>query len=170
MTAAMPRPAPSRGNPRHQPPKAPMTARDLPFAAALKLAKDFAGIEERLPHELAGHYPHVLAQIEALWPEPPVSAYLDSLLFADRPDRQGFTDEALAEVFFVKQLHEFLYPDAPAHSVDAASHAIAGRMRPGSVQELAQWYPARKAEAKALPEPAAPDARGGAEPARQPAA
>jgi type II secretory ATPase GspE/PulE/Tfp pilus assembly ATPase PilB-like protein len=147
-----------------------MTARDLPFATALKLAKDFAGIEERLPQELAGHYPHVLAQIEALWPEPTVSAYLDGLLFADRPDRQGFTDEALAEVFFLKQLHEFLYPLASGDSSDAAGDAIAGRMRPGSVQELAQWYPARKADPKASPEFTPADALAALEPARHPAA
>ena len=147
-----------------------MTARDLPFAAALKLAKDFAGIEERLPHELAGHYPHVLAQIEALWPEPSVPAYLDGLLFADRPDRQGFTDDALAEVFFIKQLHEFLYPNAAPDSADAAGHTIAGRMRPASVQELAQWYPARKAQTKGSPEAAAADALAALEPVRHPTA
>src|SRR5262245_44695414 len=125
-----------------------MTARDLPFAAAPKLAKDFAGIEERLPHELAGHYPHVLAQIDALWPEASIASHIDGLLFADRPDRQGFTDEALAEIFFIKQLHEFLYPAGEPASDDAAGHTIAGRLQPASVQELAQWYPARKAQAK----------------------
>jgi type II secretory ATPase GspE/PulE/Tfp pilus assembly ATPase PilB-like protein len=142
-----------------------MTARDLPFPAALKLAKDFAGIEERLPHELAGHYPHVLAQIEALWPEPSMPAYLDGLLFADRPDRQGFTDEALAEIFFIKQLHEFLYPHS-GDSPDAASHAIAGQVRPASVQELAQWYPARKAEPKGTAELVPADQRTPIEAAR----
>ena len=134
-----------------------MTARDLPFSEAPKLAKDFAGIEERLPFELAGHYPHVLAQIEALWPEQSVRTYLDSLLFADRPDRQGFTDESLAEIFFINQLHEFVYPQAPGDAQATASNAIVDRMRPGSVQELAQWYPARKAEAATPEQPAAHD-------------
>jgi type II secretory ATPase GspE/PulE/Tfp pilus assembly ATPase PilB-like protein len=138
-----------------------MTARDLPLSAAPKLAKDFAGIEERLPVELAGHYPHVLAQIEALWPEPSVRMYLDSLLFADRPDRRGFTNESLAEIFFLKQLHEFVYPQAPGSVLATASDTIVERMRPGSVQELAQWYPARKAEA------AAPEKLGAEDPVRK---
>ena len=76
-----------------------MTARDLPFGTAPKLATDFKGIEERLPYELAKHFPHVLARIEAPWPGAAVLTHLDSLLFADRPDRQGFTPEALAEIF-----------------------------------------------------------------------
>jgi type II secretory ATPase GspE/PulE/Tfp pilus assembly ATPase PilB-like protein len=120
-----------------------MTARDLPFGAAPKLAKDFAGIEERLPYELAGHYPQVLAQIEALWPESAVLAHLDSLLFADRPDRQGFTEEALAEIFFLKQLHDLLYPQAAVDTFATATDTMTERVRPRSVQELAQWYPAR---------------------------
>ncbi len=122
-----------------------MTAGNALLSIAPKLARDFAGIEERLPRELAGQYPHVLAQIEALWPEPSVPGCLERLLFADRADRQGFTGEALAEIFFIKQLHEFLYLRASAGAPGTASSAAAERGAPGSVQELAQRHPARKA-------------------------
>jgi type II secretory ATPase GspE/PulE/Tfp pilus assembly ATPase PilB-like protein len=120
-----------------------MTARDLPFGGAPKLAKDFAGIEGRLPYELAEHFPHTLARIEDLWPDRAVLDYLDGLLFAERSDRQGFTVEALGEVFFIKQLHEFLYPEAPHETLATATGLIDLPSRPKSVQELSEWYPAR---------------------------
>ena len=98
-----------------------------------------------MPYELAEHYPHVLAEIEALWPQTAVLAHLDSLLFADRPDRQGFTEEALAEVFFLKQLHDLLYPQPAVDVMAMATETMTERVRPRSVQELAQWYPTRGA-------------------------
>jgi type II secretory ATPase GspE/PulE/Tfp pilus assembly ATPase PilB-like protein len=128
-----------------------MTARDLPFGAAPKLAQDFAGIEGRLPYELAEHFLHTLARIEELWPERAVLDYLDGLLFADRPDRQGFTVEALGEVFFIKQLHEFLYPEAEREMQATATGLIDLPSRPKSVQELSAWYPARAVSTSAPP-------------------
>jgi hypothetical protein len=137
-----------------------MTARDPPFDAAPKLAADFSGIEKRLPGELAKHFPHVLGKIEALWPDVSVASYLDSLLFADRPDRQGFTPEALGEIFFIKQLHEFLYLRASPAAEGSLADTVTTRLMPASVQELSEWYPARMAVgAIASAGSAAPDVR-----------
>jgi len=69
-------------------------------------------------------------------------------LFADR---QGFTQEAIAEIFFLKQLHALLYPQAPGDPSAAATDTMTERMRPRSVQELAQWYPARGARPAVAP-------------------
>jgi type II secretory ATPase GspE/PulE/Tfp pilus assembly ATPase PilB-like protein len=106
------------------------------------LAKDFAGIEDRFPTAIAKRFPHILKHIERLWPAPETRQYLDSLLLADRRERRGFNEEALGELFFLKQLHEFLHPDDRRKPWDAIPEtSVSLRAQPTSVAELSRLYP-----------------------------
>jgi len=111
-------------------------------AADSGLAKDLAGIEDRFPAAISRRFPHILKHIERLWPAPETRQYLDSLLLADRRERRGFNEEALGELFFLKQLHEYLYPAdrrKPWEAIPEAS--VSQRPRPQSVLELSRLYP-----------------------------
>jgi hypothetical protein len=65
---------------------------------------------EVYPQALEKRYPRILAQLVELWGRPMLDAYLDSLLVADRVDRQGFPDEIAHELFRLSMLHNALWP------------------------------------------------------------
>lgn len=50
------------------------------------------------PRHLEQNYPHVFANIVRLWGTPEMEPYFNNLLVTDRPNRQGFSDAAGAEI------------------------------------------------------------------------
>lgn len=75
-----------------------------------KLQAAFSGLEEKYPRTLAQKYFRIARKVDENWGTRETLRYLDSLLMSERSERQGFGDEILEEVSFLKQLHEYLYP------------------------------------------------------------
>ena len=51
-------------------------------------------------------FPRIVIDMTLQWGRPEFSQLLDHLLFDERGDRQGFPGEVLAELMFLKVLHE----------------------------------------------------------------
>ncbi|TJZ74803.1 hypothetical protein FAZ21_07475 [Chitiniphilus eburneus] len=66
---------------------------------------DLAG---RYPHLLAERYPRIIGRIVDLWGTPALSAYFEELLIMDRPDRQGFPPEVGAELMSLAFAYDHL--------------------------------------------------------------
>jgi type II secretory ATPase GspE/PulE/Tfp pilus assembly ATPase PilB-like protein len=60
--------------------------------------------------KLSFSYPRIVKIIDATWGSADCFHYLDSLLFSERPDRQGFPTDVLDEIVFIKNIFEFSYP------------------------------------------------------------
>lgn len=94
----------------------------LPFPAAARapartwdtailkkeMLRQLGGDAEAYPSELERHFPHVLARITALWGSPEMDAYFSSLLFSDRPCRQGFPPAVAMEISRLSVTHQAL--------------------------------------------------------------
>ncbi len=102
-----------------------------------RLALDYAGAESRLPLALLRDYPHVMERVNLLWPRADVVAYLDGLMLSTRPQRAGFSPEAMADIVFLKRLHDFRYPPGPEEI--AADPFAPQYPRPKTVAELLAW-------------------------------
>jgi type II secretory ATPase GspE/PulE/Tfp pilus assembly ATPase PilB-like protein len=76
-----------------------------------KLYSAFAAMGDKFPNALQAKYPRIILKVEELWGTQEVMPYLDSLLLSDRRGRNGFPDEALREITYLKQLHEYEYPE-----------------------------------------------------------
>lgn len=61
------------------------------------------------------NYPHVLERIRALWGNPELEGYIDSIMLADRDHRQGFLPEAWLELTRIIDVHRLLFGQ-PAES------------------------------------------------------
>ena len=53
-------------------------------------------------------HPHVLKRIRALWGEPELEIYINSLLLTDQP-REGFSPKAFKELTQIVEIHRLLY-------------------------------------------------------------
>lgn len=54
---------------------------------------------DRYPHKLEAGFPHVIDRLVALWGSAEVRPFVDALMLADRPGRQGFPPEVATEIF-----------------------------------------------------------------------
>ncbi|MGB7987883.1 MAG: hypothetical protein WCF44_00710 [Candidatus Methylophosphatis roskildensis] len=54
---------------------------------------------DRYPHKLEASFPHVIDRMVALWGSAELRPFLDALMLADRPGRQGFPPEVATEIF-----------------------------------------------------------------------
>lgn len=54
---------------------------------------------DRYPHKLEASFPHVIDRMVALWGSADLRPFLDALMLADRPGRQGFPPEVATEIF-----------------------------------------------------------------------
>lgn len=70
------------------------------------------------PRHLEQDYPHVFANIVRLWGMPEMEPYFNSLLVTDRPNRQGFSVAAAAEILsLIETYHKLgLAIQPPKHS------------------------------------------------------
>ena len=79
----------------------------------LVLLKDalLAGLGEHqdaYPSHLERGFPHIFFKLAELWGCDIFDPYIDSLIFSNRPDRQGFPAEVALELFRLKNAHEAL--------------------------------------------------------------
>lgn len=104
-----------------------------------RMAADFEGIAENLPRHLLAEFPHVLERLCPLWSLRECGLYLDGLMFSDRFGRAGFSSPAIADLFFLRQLHDFLYPteDLTRLRVEDRIHRVA---RARNLRELVERY------------------------------
>ena len=62
------------------------------------------------PQHVEQEFPRILAQLTERWGTPSLGPYIDSLVFSDRPTRNGFPDPVAAELFRLSSLHLTLNP------------------------------------------------------------
>ena len=60
------------------------------------------------PARIEQSFPRILDRIVALWGKPGLDAYLDELMIASRPGRQGFPDDVAMELFRLSNCHSAL--------------------------------------------------------------
>lgn len=104
-----------------------------------RMAVDFEGIAENLPRHLLAEFPHILERLGPLWSLRECGLYLDGLMVSDRPGRAGFSSPAIADLFFLRQLHDFLYPpeDLSQLRVEDRIHRVS---RARNLRELVERY------------------------------
>lgn len=76
------------------------------------------GVEAK---QLATQYPRIMKIIDSTWGSVDCLHYLDSLLFSERPGRQGFPTEVLDEIVFIKNIFEFSHPEFAINRNDPIS-------------------------------------------------
>jgi hypothetical protein len=54
--------------------------------------------------ELEKKYPHVIEALKLLWPSDLCDQYLNSLVIADRPNRNGFSKKAIEELLTIQRI------------------------------------------------------------------
>jgi hypothetical protein len=99
------------GQPSAQPFRADARAPVRTWDTALlkkEMLRQLGSNADAYPHELERHFPHALARIAALWGSPEMDAYFASLLFSDRPCRQGFPPAVAVEISRLSAIHEAL--------------------------------------------------------------
>jgi hypothetical protein len=64
-----------------------------------KLIALLGAYADRYPHKLEARFPHVIDRMVALWGSAELRPFLDALMLADRPGRQGFPPEVATEIF-----------------------------------------------------------------------
>lgn len=74
--------------------------RNPPLAAA------FATNPDEYPTELAARFPRVFEEIVKRWETTELDSYFPHLLLSDRPGRQGFPAEVMADIFRLYNKHE----------------------------------------------------------------
>jgi len=70
-----------------------------------KLLELLGNDPDKYPAVLEQKFPHIFEKILALWGKAKLDWYLESLMVADRPDRQGFPPEAAMEIFRLSVIH-----------------------------------------------------------------
>lgn len=67
---------------------------------------DLLGADQKYyPAQIEQQFPHILAQIVALWGKPALDAYLNELMLPARSGRQGFPAAIAMEIFHLFNLH-----------------------------------------------------------------
>lgn len=86
-----------------------------------KLLAAFSAVGDKLPINLQDKFPRIAEKVEELWGTREAMPYLDSLLLSDRDDRNGFNEEVLREITYLKQLHEYEFPEISRDPFDPFS-------------------------------------------------
>ncbi|HET9702170.1 MAG TPA: GspE/PulE family protein [Burkholderiales bacterium] len=140
----------------------------MPLVMFPKLQAAFRGMGDAFPYFLAEKYPRLLGRIEMFWGSRETLKELNGLLFSDRFDRQGFSEEIVAELTLLVQLHEEQFPEASARRPDPFyRHAVDHcGVDPSLVSKVVRNRALR--ESGAVAEPAAPtESAAHATPTRQ---
>lgn len=66
------------------------------------------------PEALEKRFPRILAKLVEVWGKPAADTYLDSLMVADSPSRQGFPMEVASEILRLSMIHSTLDVQKPA--------------------------------------------------------
>jgi hypothetical protein len=113
------------------------TRNSMPVFSA-KIQRAYAGVEDSLPVYLATHYPHILEQIDNLWPSPATVKYLDDLVLSDRNTREGFHVTAIKELLFLKQLHQLIFSGVSVESMSAFDKHRIATLTPPQLVDLVE--------------------------------
>lgn len=107
---------------------------------APSVAKDFSPIEFAIPINIIARFPHIIGNLNRIWSDDKkTDEYLKSLTFADREGRSGFDPATVSEIFFLRQLRDFLY--APAGiNVGRIEDQLQQKSRPRNLRELIIRY------------------------------
>ncbi|MFZ6818056.1 GspE/PulE family protein [Undibacterium sp. Ji22W] len=85
--------------------------------------------------QLAMQYPRIVTIIDSTWGSVDCLHYLDSLLFSERPGRQGFPTDVLDEIVFIKNIFEFSHPQFAGNRNDPINKNKIDEIR-GHIQEI----------------------------------
>ncbi len=67
----------------------------------------FHGFEDKYPHNLGEHFPHVVRRMAELWSDPDAMLeYFSDLLIPSRPGRKGFPPAIAAEIFALSMAYD----------------------------------------------------------------
>ncbi len=66
---------------------------------------------DKYPKFLEQNYAHVLNKIVNLWGTAEMVPYFDDLIVSKRPDRKGFPDEAVKEIWDLNKIFLELFPE-----------------------------------------------------------
>jgi len=58
-------------------------------------------------------FPHVALRVTYFWDTGEFFAFINGLLTTTNPNKKGFPDDAISELFFLETLHEELHPQGP---------------------------------------------------------
>lgn len=70
-----------------------------------RLRQQLAENASAYPSQLEQRFPQILARVVELWGTADLDHYLNSLMVADRADRQGFPADAAREIFRLSLIH-----------------------------------------------------------------
>lgn len=83
-----------------------------------KIGATFAKTKGGFPVNLHQHHAHLLQELDAAWGTPEFVSLIDDLVFSDRPDRHGFSNEVMMELFALKSHHDRLFPHFVTNQFD----------------------------------------------------
>jgi type II secretory ATPase GspE/PulE/Tfp pilus assembly ATPase PilB-like protein len=83
-----------------------------------KIGALFVKAKEGFPVHLHEHHGHLLQELDAAWGTAEFITLIDDLVFSDRPDRQGFSNEVMMELFALKSHHDKLFPQFVTNQFD----------------------------------------------------
>jgi ankyrin repeat protein len=66
----------------------------------------FKNLPDKYPRELQRSYTHILNRLMQLWNTPDFDSYMHELVIDKRGGRQGFSQEVVAELIFLGDLHD----------------------------------------------------------------
>lgn len=76
------------------------------------------------PRQIEQRFPHILAKLVSVWGKPEGDTYLNGLMVADRPGRQGFPPDAASELFRLSMIHGALQPAKSTSQAGWSSHEV----------------------------------------------
>ena len=109
---------------------------------------------------MAKSFPRLLKVIDAGWGEHDCFTYIDNLLFTDRPDRQGFSTEAVDELLLIKNIFEFTFPQLSVSKHDPFNKMHVEDVRK-TINELSQMLKQRVGKENAVEAEVAHEAKAG---------
>jgi len=89
-----------------------------------KVCKAFASMPDHFCYALAERHPRLMDNIESVWGTRQCIDFLDGLMLADRPDRQGFSLPVMSDLMMLKEVHETLFPALSFNANDPFSTMV----------------------------------------------
>jgi hypothetical protein len=81
------------------------------------------GSEEMYPKLLEKEYPNIVEKMSQHWQASSFESYVESLLFDERGDRAGFSQNILEEIFVLQNYYRSLQPARPV-SIDTWADTV----------------------------------------------